>query len=100
MGIVPRSNLHANLRQGYGDGKSFRSQDGTVGQARTTCGVDPFSNRPVYHGSVVRPYGAMDEATRHCGRSLLQPVSGGDFNGPGSGNRDTRVAVPTRGPET
>ena len=22
------------------------------------------------------------------------------FNGPGSGNRDTRVAVPTRGPET
>ena len=48
----------------------------------------------------VRPYRAMDEATGPCGRSLLQPVSGSDFNDPGSRHRDTRVAVPARGPET
>ena len=47
----------------------------------------------------VRPHSAMDEATGHCGRSLLQPVSGSDFNGPGYRNRDTRMAVPARGPE-
>ena len=33
------------------------------------------------------------------GRSLLQPVSGSNFNAPGSRDWDTRVAVPTRGPD-
>ena len=42
----------------------------------------------------------MDETTRHCGRSLLQPICGSDFNTPSSGHWDTRVAIPTRGPET
>src|SRR5579863_5302850 len=84
---------------GYGDGKSFRSQDGSFGETRATCGADPFSNRPVHHGGGVRPYRAMDEATRLGDGGLLQLADGSDFNPPGSCYWATRVAVPTRGKE-
>jgi hypothetical protein len=87
------------FKNGRSHGKSFRSQDGTVGKARTTRGADPFSNRAVQHGSSIRSRNAIDEATALGGRSLLQPVSGSNFNAPGSRDWDTRVAVPTRGPD-
>ena len=100
VGRCDRRSLRANLRQRQGNGKSFGFEGGAVGQARTTCGVDPLPDRAVYHGSVIRPCSGMVEATGHGRRSLLQPTNFGDFNGPGYCNRNTRVAVSTRGPET
>jgi len=41
----------------------------------------------------------MDEATGPGGRRLLQPAGGSHFNAAGSGNWNTRLAAPTRGPE-
>src|SRR3981189_2990842 len=82
-----------------GYGKSFRSQDRTLREARTTCGAHPLSNRAVHHGSSFRPYRAMDEAKWLGGYSLLQPAGSGDFNAPGYRDGYSRVAVPTRWPE-
>ena len=42
----------------------------------------------------------MDEATGVCGRRLLQPVSGSDFDFPGYRYGSAGVALPTRGAET
>src|SRR5207249_10275676 len=42
----------------------------------------------------------MDEATRRRGRGILQLAGGSDFNVPSSRHGYSRVAVPTRGPET
>src|ERR1700687_3021153 len=82
------------------DGKSFRSQDGALGETRATCGANPLSNRPVHHRGGVRHYRAMDETTQPSARSLLQPAGGGAFDCSGSRHWATRVAVPTRGTET
>src|SRR5579864_7566814 len=62
------------------DGKSFRSQGCSSGQACTTCGADPLSDRPVHFGGGIRPYLAVDEGPwpRRCG--ILQPASGSDLN--------------------
>jgi len=84
---------------GYGDGESFRSQDGAFRETCTTCGANPLSNRPVHHGGGFRPYRALDETTRLGNGGLLQLAGGGDFNAAGSRHWATRVAVPTRGKE-
>jgi len=76
-----------------------RIQDGTVGEACTTCGADPFSNRAVHHRSGVRFRGAKDKAAGVGGRSLLQPVGGGNFNASSFYDWDIGMAVPTGRPE-
>src|ERR1700730_364078 len=89
--------LKTNLRNGRRHGKSFRSQVSTLGEARTTCGAHPFSDRAVHCSSDIRPDRALDTAPRCGGRGILQPAGGGDFNTPGSCHWATRMAVPTRG---
>src|ERR1700730_422708 len=86
----------AQISEEVGYGKSFRSQDRTLGEARTTCRAHPLSNRAVHRSSGFRPYRAMDEAKWIGGYSLLQPAGGGVFNVSSSGHGQPRVAVPTR----
>src|SRR6266852_4393735 len=97
--IVPAA-TSAEASKKVNDGKSFRSQDRTLGEARTARSADSLSDRTVHHGSGVRPHRAMDEATRPRGRGILQPAGGGDFNAASSRHGYSRVAVPTRWPET
>ena len=78
------------------DGKSFRSKDRALGEARATCGADPFSNRSVHHRSRFRSYRAMDETTRLGGGDVLQLVGGRNFNAARSRHWSARMAVPTR----
>src|SRR6266851_2160321 len=88
-----------NLRDGRSYGKSFRSQDSTSGQARTTCGADSLSDRAVHFSSGIRPHRAMEETPWPGGRGVLQPAGGGNFNSPSSRHWTAGVAVPTRGAE-
>src|ERR1700675_3088471 len=85
----------AQILEEVGYGKSFRSQDRTLGEARTTCRAHPLSHRAVHHSSGFRPYRAMDEDKWLGGYSLLQPAGGGVFNVSSSGHGYPRVAVPT-----
>src|ERR1700733_7789737 len=39
---------------GRSDGKSFRSQDGALRQTRTTCRVNPFSDRAFHFSRGIR----------------------------------------------
>ena len=77
------------------DGKSFRSKDRALGEARATCGADPFSNRSVHYRGGFRSYRVMDETTRLDGDGLLQLAGGGYFNIAGSGHWATRLEIPT-----
>ena len=40
-----------------------------LAKQRATCGTHPFSDRAVYCGNSLRPYSALDEATRPGGRT-------------------------------
>src|ERR1700719_1992911 len=87
--------ISAQILEEVGYGKSFRSQDRALGEARTTCRAHPLSNRAVHHSSGFRPYRAMDEDKWAGGYSLLQPAGSGVFNVSSSGHGYPRVAVPT-----
>src|ERR1700676_3141486 len=93
--MFPAAATSAQILEEVGYGKSFRSQDRTLGEARTTCRAHPLSHRAVPHSSGFRPYRAMDENKWLGGYSLLQPAGGGDFNVSSSGHGYPRVAVPT-----